>query len=79
MGIDPYLLSTSLIGVMAQRLLRKVCPHCKTKVSTTEDELAVIHGYLGQVGTPNLIAARAVSDAAAPDLPDELVFMKSSP
>lgn len=54
MGIDPYLLSTSLIGVMAQRLLRKVCPHCKTKVSPTEDELAVIHGYLGQVSTPHL-------------------------
>ncbi len=31
MGIDPFLLSTSLIGVMSQRLLRQLCPHCKVQ------------------------------------------------
>ena len=30
MGIEPFLLSSALIGVMAQRLLRSVCPQCKT-------------------------------------------------
>ncbi|MDP3670643.1 MAG: type II secretion system ATPase GspE [Telluria sp.] len=30
MGIEPFLLSSSLLGVMAQRLVRKLCPHCKT-------------------------------------------------
>jgi general secretion pathway protein E len=29
MGIEPFLLSSSLLGVMAQRLVRKLCPHCK--------------------------------------------------
>ncbi len=29
MGIEPYLLSSTLLGVMAQRLLRMNCPHCK--------------------------------------------------
>ncbi|MBK1733778.1 type II secretion system protein GspE [Halorhodospira abdelmalekii] len=29
MGIEPFLLSSSLIGVMAQRLVRLLCPHCK--------------------------------------------------
>ena len=29
MGVDPYLLSTSLIGVVAQRLIRKLCPSCR--------------------------------------------------
>jgi general secretion pathway protein E len=29
MGVEPYLLSTSLIGLMAQRLVRVLCPHCK--------------------------------------------------
>ncbi len=29
MGMEPYLLSTSLIGLMAQRLVRVLCPHCK--------------------------------------------------
>jgi len=30
MGIEPYLLASSLIGVMAQRLVRSICPRCKT-------------------------------------------------
>ncbi len=29
MGIEPFLLSSSLLGVLAQRLLRKLCTHCK--------------------------------------------------
>ena len=29
MGIEPYLISSSVIAVMAQRLLRVICPHCK--------------------------------------------------
>jgi len=30
MGIEPYLLSSALIGVVAQRLIRTICPDCKT-------------------------------------------------
>ena len=29
MGVEPFLLSSSLIGVLAQRLVRRLCPHCK--------------------------------------------------
>ena len=29
MGVEPYLLSSSLLGVLAQRLVRKLCTHCK--------------------------------------------------
>lgn len=29
MGIEPFLISSSTIGIIAQRLLRKLCPHCK--------------------------------------------------
>jgi general secretion pathway protein E len=29
MGIEPFLLSSSLLGVLAQRLVRVLCPHCK--------------------------------------------------
>jgi len=29
MGVEPYLLSSSLLGVLAQRLVRKLCGHCK--------------------------------------------------
>ena len=30
MGVEPFLLSSSLIGVVAQRLVRTLCPHCHT-------------------------------------------------
>ncbi len=31
MGVEPYLLSSALIGVVAQRLVRSICPNCKTE------------------------------------------------
>ncbi|MDD4291282.1 MAG: GspE/PulE family protein [Clostridia bacterium] len=34
MGIEPYLLSDALVGVIAQRLVRRLCPICKKKVKT---------------------------------------------
>jgi len=42
MGIEDYLLSSTLIGVLAQRLARKLCPHCKAPTmlpDRTMDEL----------------------------------------
>ncbi len=47
MGIEPYLLSSALIGVVAQRLLRAVCPDCRTS-------------YVAQAGT---LARFGVADA----------------
>lgn len=35
MGIEPFLLSSSLLGVLAQRLVRRLCPQCRTE--TVED------------------------------------------
>jgi len=32
-GVEPYLISSSVIGVLAQRLIRKICPECKTSYS----------------------------------------------
>jgi general secretion pathway protein E len=32
MGVEPFLLSSSLLGVLAQRLVRKLCPNCKQPV-----------------------------------------------
>ncbi|MBN9502882.1 MAG: hypothetical protein BGO01_20340 [Armatimonadetes bacterium 55-13] len=46
MGIDPFLLSTSVIGVMSQRLLRTLCPDCKAKKAATESEMEALAKYL---------------------------------
>ncbi|MFQ5471085.1 MAG: ATPase, T2SS/T4P/T4SS family [Gammaproteobacteria bacterium] len=37
MGIEPYLLSSALIGIVAQRLVRKICPECKTSHEAPSD------------------------------------------
>jgi general secretion pathway protein E len=29
MGVEPFLAASSIVGVMAQRLVRKICPHCR--------------------------------------------------
>ncbi len=39
LGVEPYLASSSLIAIIAQRLVRKVCPHCKKVVEPTPHEL----------------------------------------
>ncbi|MGB1090639.1 MAG: GspE/PulE family protein [Oceanobacter sp.] len=36
LGVAPYLIRSSVIGVMAQRLIRTLCPHCKTNERTDE-------------------------------------------
>ena len=38
MGVEPFLLASSLIGVMAQRLVRKLCPACKKPHTATQSE-----------------------------------------
>jgi type IV pilus assembly protein PilB len=39
MGVEPYLLNASLVCVMAQRLVRKICPYCKEKQVVKEEIL----------------------------------------
>jgi len=42
MGIAPYLLADSVVGVIAQRLVRRLCPNCKEEYEPTADEWEVI-------------------------------------
>ena len=39
MGIEPYLLSSSVVAILAQRLVRKICPECKRSYVPLEKEL----------------------------------------
>lgn len=43
MGIEPFLVSTSIIGIISQRLVRRICPNCKEKYKPDN----VIAKYLG--------------------------------
>ena len=42
MGIEPYLVGDSLVGVIAQRLVRRLCPDCKRLVYADEDQKKIL-------------------------------------
>ena len=49
MGIEPFLMASSLVGVVGQRLVRKICPSCVTPYEPTPEERTV-YDHFG--GTP---------------------------
>lgn len=42
MGIEPYILGDSLVGIIAQRLVRRLCPECKESYEADEEEKRVL-------------------------------------
>jgi len=44
MGVEPFLVSSSLLGVLAQRLVREICSHCKEPYPATEAEIDYMRG-----------------------------------
>jgi general secretion pathway protein E len=62
MGVEPFLLSSSILGVLAQRLVRKLCPTCKRQDSDGRwhpvgcDECGM-SGYKGRTGVYELMVA----------------------
>jgi general secretion pathway protein E len=47
MGVEPYLLSSSLLGVLAQRLVRRLCPACKRPHEPSGPDLAELGSRYG--------------------------------
>jgi type II secretory ATPase GspE/PulE/Tfp pilus assembly ATPase PilB-like protein len=47
MGLDPFSFSDALLGVLAQRLARRLCPKCKVQELATEEELQTIARAFG--------------------------------
>ena len=59
MGVEPYLLASSLRGVLAQRLVRKLCVECRKKREITAEELALLerHHAIAEGGIKSLFDA----------------------
>jgi general secretion pathway protein E len=55
MGVEPFLLSSSLLGVLAQRLVRKLCVHCKKDDQPVGCEHCGHTGYSGRSGVFELL------------------------
>lgn len=41
-GVAPYMVASALRGVIAQRLVRRICPHCKEAYTPSEEELELL-------------------------------------
>ena len=62
MGVEPFLLSSSLLGVLAQRLVRKLCPACRRadehgRFHPVGCEACGMSGYKGRTGVYELMVA----------------------
>jgi type IV pilus assembly protein PilB len=48
LGVEAYLLNSSLMGIVAQRLVRKICPDCKAPYQPTQDEADLFKKVVGR-------------------------------
>jgi len=48
LGIEPYLIASTLVGIAAQRMVRRICPHCRTTYQPSAEEKRVYAEVLGQ-------------------------------
>jgi general secretion pathway protein E len=65
LGIEPYLLASSLIGVLAQRLLRRLCPEC-AHPAPAEDFQRLLPATSPTPGTPNPATTNIKSATGCP-------------
>ncbi len=47
LGVEPFLVVSALVGVVAQRLVRKVCEHCRAKADVAEQERLAYESEMG--------------------------------
>lgn len=54
MGLKPYLMAAALDTIIAQRLVRRICPHCKKEKEKTIEEVAIISWMMEEIGMKSL-------------------------
>ena len=52
MGIEPFLITSTVTGVLAQRLMRTLCPTCRAPHEATPEELAALHVSAADLAQP---------------------------
>jgi len=50
MGVEPFLICSSLAGILSQRLIRRICPNCKTTYVPTDEDLKRLRMDRSEVG-----------------------------
>jgi general secretion pathway protein E len=67
MGVQPFLISTSLLGVLAQRLVRRLCLKCRTPYIPTDEDLRSLDVDPNRFGPPRPgVLGNPGAEASAP-------------
>ena len=69
MGIKPFLVATSIRAIMAQRLVRKLCVHCKQAGEITEYEMQALRVEPSQLDNANTMHADGLREVPPQGLP----------
>lgn len=56
MGLKPYILASALDTIVAQRLVRKICPHCKEEKTKSPEEVQLIKEMMKEIGMKSVWA-----------------------
>jgi general secretion pathway protein E len=54
LDVEPFLISSTLVGIVAQRLVRMICQHCKSKSILTPDQINALHMKMPEDSTRKL-------------------------
>ncbi|MDP2661680.1 MAG: GspE/PulE family protein, partial [Dehalococcoidia bacterium] len=61
LGVEPFLVSSALIGVVAQRMVRRTCPHCAQPATVTKAEQLAYEKETGETRSEFLVGQGCVS------------------
>lgn len=79
MGIEPFLVASSLVGLLAQRLVRRVCKRCRIPYVPRRDELERLGVDPDWVLRGEGTAPAIVAEAEPPLTPGQIVIYRASP
>lgn len=51
LGVEPFLITSAMVGIIAQRLVRRVCPHCRALREVSEEEQVAYEEEMGEKRT----------------------------
>lgn len=54
LGLQPFLVASTILGIMAQRLVKKICPHCVEKIMVESEELIKLGFPVSEMGSIEL-------------------------
>ncbi len=57
MEVEPFLISSSIVAVIAQRLVRRLCPHCKKPAALSDNLKKMVEGYFPGLAQKTFLAA----------------------